>query len=66
MGKKGEKQHIKKTEKTKFIDSWKFMSTSPTNLTNNPSEKRYQRRRINCKYFPQDQKFKGDLFIRNC
>ena len=42
------------------------MSTSPTNLTNNPSEKHYQRRCINCKYFPQDQKFEGDLFKRNC
>ena len=61
-------QKTKKTTKyrMKLIDSCKFMSTSPPNLTDNLSEKLYQRRCINYKYFPQDEKVKGDLFIYNC
>ena len=52
--------------KIKFIDSFRFMSSSLSNLADNLSDGLHNNKYINCKFFPDYMVFKHDQLISRC
>ena len=63
---KNKKNIIEITYKIKFIDSYRFMSTSPSQLVDNLSEGIHNNRCVDCKSFLDYMKTKDEKLIFRC